>query len=364
MKRTLFLIAVAIIPALGLGVTLGGCPKKNDKARDPGSKHDAGKLAVATDAAGPAEPLMLTPALPVPPIPAGLPALPENPSITPEAVALGELLFFDTRLSTANTMACATCHDPAAGFAGGTRQDTASGKPNLRRAPALVNLAWHKALGWDGRYASLAEHLAAHARGQLGDDLASAVSRIGDLAGYRAHFARIGGEPSGDLAMTALAAYVSTRYAGGSPWDRLERSPDVPADVRAGYQVFSGKAQCSVCHTPPLYTDLQYHRLGLIATADEGRGRVEPAQKGAFKTPTLRGATARTGFFHDASATSLDAAIDWHLAGGTGQGADPSIVDPVLKKIVLTPKERADLGAFVRALSDPSSPPVVKPALP
>ncbi len=360
MKRTLSLIVVAIIAMLGLG----GCPKKNDKPLDPGNKHDAGKLAAADAASSTAEPLVLTPALPVPPIPAGLPALPENPSITPEAVALGELLFFETRLSKATTMACATCHDPAAGFAGGTRQDTASGKPNLRRAPALVNLAWHKAFGWDGRYASLAEHLAAHARGQLGDDLASAVSRIGGLAGYRAHFKRVGGDPSGDLAITALAAYVSTRYAGGSPWDRLERSPDVPTDVRVGYQVFSGKAQCSVCHTPPLYTDLQYHRLGLIATADEGRGRVEPAHKGAFKTPTLRGATARTGFFHDASATSLDAAIDWHLAGGTGQGADPTIVDPVLKKIVLTPKERADLGAFVRTLTDPSAAPPAKPALP
>jgi len=108
-----------------------------------------------------------------------------------------------------------------------------------------------------------------------------------------------------------------------------------------------------VCHAPPLYTDLGYHRLGLIAVADEGRGRVDPSLRGAFATPTLRGAAARASFFHDGSAHSLDEAIDWHLAGGLGQGADPSIVD--VKKIALAPDERAQLGAFVRALTAEAS---------
>jgi cytochrome c peroxidase len=283
--------------------------------------------------------------------------------VTPEAVALGELLFWDTRLSTTNRMSCATCHDPQNGFAGSGRRNTAADKPNLRHAPALVNLAWQPELGWDGRYGSIAEQLAAHVRGQLGDDLAGAVARIADVPGYRAHFTRLGGEPTGDAAMTALIAYVMTRYAGNAPWDRLERSPAVPADMKAGYLLFVGRAQCSVCHTPPLYADARYHQLGLIATPDEGRGRVDPAQKGAFKTPTLRGAAVRSAFFHDGSATSLDAAIDWHLAGGTGQGADPSIIDPALKPVSLTPDERAHLGAFVRALTDNADSPQ-KPALP
>jgi cytochrome c peroxidase len=164
----------------------------------------------------------------------------------------------------------------------------------------------------------------------------------------------VGGAPSADAAITALSAYVLTRYAGNAPWDRLERAPDVPADIKAGYAVFTGKAQCSVCHTPPLYTDNQYHRVGLIKVPDEGRGRVDSAKQGAFKTPTLRGAAVRLAFFHDASAKTLDEAIDWHLAGGTGHGADPSIVE--LKKVTLTAQEREQLGAFVRALTDAMAP--------
>jgi cytochrome c peroxidase len=356
-ETRLVIVRVRVI----LLVALAGCPSKGDqKPVEP--KRDAGRSLLPVDDAGL---VVLPPAPPLPVVPAGLPSVPDVPGVTPEQVALGELLFWDTRLSINNKLACASCHDPAHGYAGAKRQDTAAGKPNLRRAPTLVNLAWHKELGWDGRYGAIGEQLAKHAQGQLGDDLATAVARINEVPGYRAHFLRVGGPPTADLALGALGAYVMTRYAGDAPWDRVERSPDAPADIKAGYVLFNNKAQCSVCHTPPLYTDLRYHRIGLITSPDDGRGRVEPALRGAFKTPTLRGAAGREGYFHDASAGSLDAAIDWHLAGGTGQGADPSIIDPALKKITLTAPEREQLGAFVRALTDTSNRPVAaKPALP
>lgn len=336
-----------------LALAVVACGSSN---KPPEPKED-GKLARPEDAS-----VALPPAPPLPPVPDSLPK-PELPDyVTAEAVALGELLFWDTRLSIDNKLACASCHDPAHGYAGAKRQNTATGRPNLRRAPALVNLAWHGDLGWDGRYASISDHLRSHVLGQMGSDLDAVVTRINAVPGYRAHFQRLG-DATADRAQQALAAFVLTRYAGDAPWDRVERSPDAPKDLVAGYQLFQTKAQCSVCHTPPLYTDHRYHRLGLIASPDEGRGRVDETQKGAFKTPTLRGAALREGFFHDASAATLDAAIDWHLSGATGQGADPKIIDPAIKKVVLTPLERRQLGELVRALTAPTRAPV-KPALP
>lgn len=328
----------------------GGGSKTPDK--------EDGKLPRPDDAA-----VALPPAPPLPRVPDSLPkpALPDF--VTAEAVALGELLFWDTRLSIDNKLACATCHDPAHGYAGAKRQNTATGKPNLRRAPTLVNLAWHTELGWDGRYGSISEHLPAHVLGQMGSDLDAVVTRINAVPGYRAHFQRLG-DATAKGAVEALAAFVLTRFAGDAPWDRVERSPDASKDLVAGYQLFQTKAQCAVCHAPPLYTDHKYHRLGLIASADEGRGRVEEALKGAFKTPSLRGATQREMFFHDASAATLDAAIDWHLAGAVGQGADPKIIDPAIKKITLSPGERKQLGDFVRALTAPPGKIATKPALP
>ena len=188
----------------------------------------------------------------------------------------------------------------------------------------------------------------AHVKGQLGRELAESVPALDADPALHLQLARAGGATA-EIALAALDAYVRTRYEGDAPWDRVERSPDAPADLKAGYELFTGKAQCAVCHTPPLYSDYKYHRLGLIAVPDEGRGRIDPVQTGAFATPTLRGAADRAGFFHDGSATTLDAAIDWHLAGGTGQGADKSIIDS--KPIKLTAAERTQLGAFVRALT-------------
>ncbi len=318
---------------VAIAVALTGCGGNGSKNSGSGSGSGSGDHEIAS-----------APALPE--LPLGLPPVPELANVTPENTALGALLFADKRLSASGKTACATCHDPAHGFAGATRQPTDAGKPNLRRAPALVNLAWSKEYGWDGRYTSLTDQLASHVKGQLGE-LGPALGKLdGEVA---VELVRAGGATEA-VAIAGLAAYVLTRYAGDSAWDRVERSPDAPAEIKAGYALFTGKAQCATCHAPPLYTDQAYHRLGLIASPDDGRGRTDPAQQGAFRTPTVRGAAARGGFFHDASATSLDAAIDWHLAGGIGQGADPSIVDKGLSKVALTPAERAQLGAFVRAL--------------
>jgi cytochrome c peroxidase len=338
-------------------VLLASCSDPKKPVADPG-KRDGGSGVATTDGS-----VTLPPAPPVPTVPDGLPKAPDLAGVTPEAVALGELLFFDPRLSSTGALACADCHVPKAGFSGEALAETATGKANLRRTPTLVNLAWHDGLAWDGRFGSFAELIGPHAQGQLGLDLADAVARIAEVPGYRAHFTRAGGA-SAATAHKALEAFVMTRYAGDAPWDRVERSPDAPADIKAGYLLFTNKAQCGTCHPPPHYTDHRYHRLGLIASPDEGRGKLDPAQKGAFKTPTVRGAAVREAFFHDASAKSLDAAIDWHLAGGTGQGADPSIVDPALKKVSLSPKEREQLGAFVRSLTDVALPAPPKPALP
>ena len=347
-------------------LALAACPKGSDNKKpvDPiphgsdGTGSDAGRL-LPEDDAGMA---VLPPAPPVPKPPAGLPSLPDSPAlavVTPDTVALGELLFHDARLGSDGKTSCATCHDPAHGYAG-KDDTTAAGKPNLRRTPALVNLAWTKDFGWDGRYHSLDEHLAAHVRGQLGDDLEPALRRVADLPLYKAHLARVGGAPT-DAALHALEAFVLTRYDGDSPWDRLEPTmrmpkPGAPGDpIVAGYVVFTSKGQCAVCHTPPLYTDSGYHKTFVGAFADEGRGKVDPAQAGAFRTPTLRGAANRVAFFHSGAKTTLDEVVDYYLADHAG-------LDPALKKVALSPAERTSLLAFLRALSAPAV--TTKPVLP
>ena len=331
-------------------------------------------IAAVIDASGP---VLLPPPPAAPAIPLGLPALDPSLAQRPEAIALGELLFFDPRLSASGRTSCATCHDPDHGWADlRPRAATDAGSPNLRRTPAITNLAWEIGGGgfaWDGRYATLVDLVGAHWKGQLGLAPGDAIAKLGDNPTYAAHFARQPGAPNPATdaggaaapAIEALVAYLASRYQGNAPWDGYEHGlAKVPAGAVAGYIYFTGKAQCSNCHTPPLYTDGGFHAIGLIALADEGRGRVDPRARGAFETPSLRGAALHAPYFHDGSAATLEAAIDWHLAGGTGQHADRSIIDPALVPVALTPEERQDLILFVRSLSPEQPAPYHRPELP
>lgn len=333
---------------LWLVIALAGCPRGGDhkEPSPPPRKGDAQALLLAIDDAG--VELAAAPALPA--VPRGLPAVALPASVTPDAVALGELLFFDPRLSSTGALACASCHDPEHGWSGRIDK-TAEGAPDLRRTPALVNLGWQRALGWDGRYRSIDELLPVHVRGQLGNPLDAIARRLADLPIYRAHLARLGGAPE-DAIARALAAFTLTRYDGDSPWDRIEPTAHAPRPgaavdpVVAGYMLFTGKARCADCHPPPLYTDLAYHAVIEASAADKGRGLVDPTAVGAFKTPTLRGAGARPAFFHTGKVETLDATLH----------AGPK------HAVQLAPADEQALLAFVRSLSGASA--VHKPTLP
>nr|HEX4313145.1 cytochrome c peroxidase [Kofleriaceae bacterium] len=361
-------IALVVVAPVVLAVAACGGKPADTKAVEV-VKKDGGAVVAPIDAR-PAPLIALPAAPPLPAVPPGLPALPDSPTIaaiTPDALALGELLFFDPRLAADNKTACATCHDPAHDYAGPI-DATASDERNARRTPTLANLAWKKQFGWDGRYDSLADLLPVHVRGQQGNELADAVGRIADLPGYRAHLARVGGAAT-DAAISALSAFVLTRYDGGAPWDRLEdaakRPPanGKPDDVTAGYLLFVGKAQCGACHTPPLYTDLGFHRVRSTLATDPGRGKVDPNRVGAFATPTLRGAANRVELFHDGAAHDLDGAVAMSLAPPVP--GDKLPIDEAAQNIQLAPAEAAQLVAFIRALSNrPLPSPQPRPTLP
>jgi len=356
-----------------LALSITGCPHRTHRAA---TRDAATPVAPAVDAsAGVGVVLPPAPAVPLPP--AGLPALPASAAldaVTPDRLALGELLFWDGRLATDGKTACATCHDPAHGYSGAIDK-TAAGELELRRTPALANLAWAREYGWDGRFTSLDELMTAHVKGQLGQSLDAGMAALAQLPVYRAHVARVGGTP-GEAALHALEAFALTRYDGDSPWDRLEPAARAPKPgaavdpVVAGYVVFTGKGQCAVCHMPPLYTDFGYHAIDARAGGDPGRGKVDPKQRGAFRTPALRGAGARPAFLHDGAAKTLDQALDAHLSAapdlpgsGRARGSDPGGADPAVQKLALTADERAHVLAFVGALTA-ARPPATKPVLP
>ena len=285
------------------------------------------------------------------PPPLGIPAPPSpkyNP-VTKEKVALGRLLFFDPRLSGNNQISCGSCHQPSRTWSDGKKRSTTEADvPNLRHTPVLANVAFHPQFYWDGRGDVLEETLFSHWRGQMTEKPSQEIRKIEEMPRYRAHFRRaFDTGPSVEGARDALASYVRTLLLGDSPWDKYEAGDksSVSEEVALGFKVFTEIAGCGTCHTPPLYTDMKFHRRLSTKEShpDTGRYRTtqNPLDMAAFKTPTLRGAVSSAPYFHNGSAPTLEDAIDRELKAS--EGRDP-----------LSDTEMAALVAFVRSLSGPT----------
>lgn len=357
-------MTLAIAPAIASFALAAGLMGITGCNKDEGA--DQAKAGTANTSAGPAsaEDVSVPEAPPLPDPPRGLEAVttpsPEGNPNTPEKVALGELLFFDTRLSDNGAFACVTCHLPARAWTDGKALSTkADGKVNTRHSPTMYNVGYGSDFYWDGRMKTLEDQILAAWKGQVGGTAETVIAKLERVPEYRVRFKRAFNEgPTAENIVKALASFLRIKLrAGNAAWDRYEdeEKQAVSADVVAGAKIFTEKAGCALCHTPPLYTDMGYHNVGIGYRPgdkpDEGRfatTKVE-AEKGAFKTPGLRGVELGAPYFHDGSVATLEEAVDFMLAGGHRDG-NPNI-DPRLKPVELTETERAQLIAFLKALT-------------
>ena len=304
-----------------------------------------------------------------------LPAVPQpwfNPPSTAK-VALGEGLFFDPNLSRCGTVACASCHQPEHGFASPHQVPPGcDGGRGRRRAPTLYNVAYQGHYFWDGRVQALEQQalLPVVTPTELGNvwDVVLAYLATGRhsptgkeypqaRAFYAASFAEVfNGDLTPITVSQALAAYERTILTRDAAFDRWLAGDDAaltPAQKR-GAELFFGRANCAVCHPPPLFTDDKFHNIAtpqagfetphlfpanatLRAAAeaqgwpvpsdvDLGRQEVPPLQSswsdlGAFKTPTLRNVALHRPYMHNGALATLDEVMRHYerLAAGERQ---------------------------------------------
>ena len=292
-------------------------------------------------------------------VPLGLDAIitvPEDNPITPEKAALGRHLFTDPILSLDRTRSCASCHRLDAAFADSARVSPGiRGRRTTRNAPTLLNRAYGSSFFWDGRAPSL-EHgvlLPIEDPNELALPMPRLLARLRADARYRARFRRA--FPEEEISATtvgrALATYVRTLRSGDTPVDRYVAgdSAALTADARRGRGVFLGKGGCADCHSGPTFTDERFHNTGIaVGTTDVGRYAVtrDSADRGRFKTPTLREIVLTAPYMHDGSLPTLERVVEFYDGGGKANAN----LDPDIRPLRLTAAEKSDLLAFLRAL--------------
>ena len=297
--------------------------------------------------------------------PAGFPtgrvtaAAPPNSALTEARARLGRRLFFDKRLSRTHTVACASCHRPETAFAEPSAASSGvDGRRGTRNAPALVNLAWAQQLFWDGRAGTLDEVAGKPIENpdEMDLPLAEAVRRLGEDPAYQQEFLEAyAGPPSEESLRQALASFVRTLVSGGTPYDRFLRgdASALDAPARRGMSLFfSAKGACFHCHpSGPLTNDGFFNNGTFVAGSDPGRQAItgRTGDLGKFKVPGLRNVAVTAPYMHDGSLPTLEAVIDQYARGGRG---GPN-TDATIAPLELTVEDKADLVAFLRALTDP-----------
>ena len=291
--------------------------------------------------------------------PVGLPPMPQPDGYTPTAAMfeLGSKLFFDPLLSRDRTVSCASCHPAATGFAhADPRPKGIAGQLALRHAPALYNRGYGPLQRWDGGSPSLEAFVLepiADAR-EMGSSVDEAIGRLrADTVHGPAFVAAFGKPADAEGLQRALATYVRGIALGDAPYDRFLRgdADAMTPQQRHGQWVFESKGGCWKCHTPPLFTDEDFHTTGVGARdgqAEPGRMAVTGREqdRGRFKTPTLRGVRLSAPYMHDGSQATLRDVVEFYARGGTANAQ----LDGKMQKLALSDADKTALVAFLESL--------------
>lgn len=286
--------------------------------------------------------------------------VPEDNALTREKVDLGKRLFYDSRLSRTQEVACASCHSQEHAFADPRRVSTGvEGRQGTRNAPPLFNLAWNKSFFWDGGAPTLEHQVIGPIVNPLEMDMRmeDVVGRVAADASYVRQFeAAFHQPPSPEGVTQAIASFMRTMVSGESRYDRFKDGDTsaLSASEKRGMDLFfSERAECFHCHVGFNLTNNGFHNNGARPDdPDLGRERIteQASGRGKFKVPSLRNVAVTAPYMHDGSLATLEAVIEHYAKGGQGH---PN-TDPTIHPLELTAQEKADLAAFLRSLTDES----------
>ena len=317
----------------------------------------------------------------------------DNP-VTAEKVALGKLLFFDTKLSGDASISCSQCHDPKQGWA--TNEPICRGYPGTvswRNCPSVINAGHLDRLFRHGSAGSLEEQALTAATGSVegSGDLYVMEQRLWQTPEYVERFRRVFGTETPGIAdaWRAIAAFERSVLSGiRTPLDEFlagDANALSPSAIR-GLGLFLGKANCIECHNGPLLSDQKFYNLGvprppefaefgmnevtfrfMLATNnvpeefyrsfkdDPGLYLVTkaPEDAGKFRTSPLRHLLDTAPYMHAGQFYTLEEVVEFYNDGGGENEFTQRFNNKtaILQPLGLNELERADLVRFLEEIS-------------
>ena len=330
------------------------------------------------------------------------PRVPEDNPMSVSKVELGRFLFYDKRLSANRTQSCASCHQQDLAFTDGLAQaEGSTGEIHPRNSMMLANAGYAASLTWANDVLDrLEEQALVPMFGETPVELGMAgmedelLRRLREDDRYPEMFAEAFPGDEDPIVLgnitKAIGAFQRQLTSFNSKYDRWTQGDRTALDEseQRGLALFLGeKLECFHCHGGFLFSQSSDHEQntfdqksfmnnGLYNLDEDGsypRGNeglydltFDPADKGRFKPPSLRNIEVTAPYMHDGSIATLEEVIDHYARGGrlvpegttidgqdvSGDGRDNPNKSAFLRGFELTPQEREDILAFLRALTD------------
>ncbi|MFL5729119.1 MAG: cytochrome-c peroxidase [Cytophagaceae bacterium] len=305
----------------------------------------------------------------------GNPVIPANNPTTVEGVLLGRTLFYEVMLSGDNTKSCGSCHRQKNAFA-----DTSAfslgvtGMNTARNSQGLSNVAWQKALFWDGRAANLEAQVPFPIQNpvELHQDLSAAVVELQATKIYPPLFKAAFGTDiiTAENIQKAIAQFERTLISSHSKFDEFisGNSSALTPQEHNGYLLFSTHplpqanirgGNCGDCHGGYLQKNRDYENNGLDASfADNGYGTFtgNSFDNGKFKVPSLRNIALTAPYMHDGRFNTLQEVLanyNQHIQQSPTISPLMNVSnDPAGTDLNLTQQEIDDIILFLHTLTD------------
>lgn len=296
---------------------------------------------------------------------------PRNNPLTDDGATLGRVLFYDTRLSSSNNTACASCHSQKHAFVDPNRFSKGhEGKLTDRHAPSLVELRFYQRgrFFWDERASSLEDQVLKPIQSKLemGNELPKLMDTLTKDEQYPKLYEKAFGSRSitADRTAKALAQFLRSMVSYQSKYDeglikaRVARAEfdNFTAEENLGKTLFLDR--CANCHmaggqSAHFFMDRPRNN-GLDADVRKTDGGVgdlslSPTQMGLFKSPSLRNVEFTAPYMHDGRFKTLEEVID-HYARGIKQ--HPNLDGRLRRPLNFDTRQKASLVAFLKTLSD------------
>lgn len=261
------------------------------------------------------------------PLDEALKPMPPVPPLDPAKVELGRQLFNEPRLSANNTLSCASCHHLESGGADNKPFSIGfDGKPVEINTPSVFNASLNFKQFWNGRVDTLEAQVeqVVISPVEMGSDWKTVVQNLSALPAYQAAFKQA--YPDGVTAanvQNALATYERTLLTPNSRFDQylLGNTEILTIQEKYGYQRFKDYG-CIACHQGINIGGNMFQKFGVMGDYFKARGNPVESDLGrylltkdeedrhVFKVPSLRNVAVTAPYFHDASARTLEEAVD------------------------------------------------------